>query len=240
MKKFLLIVLQILTIALLVLMLSSFAFETKFDIGESVDRQDSIIEARNIKKLKSHIKNDDIYSYDVNDKGEVVLAFYGNTRSTAVVYDKDGVFLFGFEFDTNGTFVAEWSSNGVNVIDHRSDYILNFDRNGECLSVSKIANTEKNVKFDRYLESKDEKTVGEYKYRLLSSAFFKDGKFYVPQRLIRIDADGTEHIVYEANGSFLSSSSVFIIVFLIIFAVVVISSRNRIGRNKKIGWSNTR
>ena len=220
MKKFLLIVLQILTIALLVLMLSSFAFETKFDIGESVDRQDSIIEARNIKKLKSHIKNDDIYSYDVNDKGEVVLAFYGNTRSTAVVYDKDGVFLFGFEFDTNGTFVAEWSSNGVNVIDHRSDYILNFDRNGECLSVSKIANTEKNVKFDRY--------------------FFKDGKFYVPQRLIRIDADGTEHIVYEANGSFLSSSSVFIIVFLIIFAVVVISSRNRIGRNKKIGWSNTR
>ena len=75
MNKFLLIVLQILTIALLVLMLSSFAFETKFDIGESVDRQDSIIEARNIKKLKSYIKNDDIYSYDVNDKGEVVLDF---------------------------------------------------------------------------------------------------------------------------------------------------------------------
>lgn len=219
----------LLCIILVSIILSGYTLQTEFDVESIEHDPQQIFERMNINKLNDFGCEHSIYGYDVNDKGEVALAFFDglNDFRGIAVFDKDANYLYGFTFQTYGSFVVEWHSNGINIILHRSDTIVSLDNNLSCLGVGKIDYNQKNIDLDRYLDTSDTKYNEKDKYVLHDAGLFKNGSFYSPQRLVRYCEDGSEVVIYAHSGSIFSNPIFIVLVsLLIISGIAVLSIRH--------------
>jgi len=219
----------LLYITLVSIVLSGYTLQTEFDVESIEENPQQIIERMNINKLDGLGRDHSIYSYDVNEKGEVALAFFdgSNDFNGIAVFDKESNFLYGFTFQTYGSFVVEWHPNGVNIILNRSDTIVSMDNNLSCLGVGKIDNNQKNIDLNRNLVTTDTKYNAKDKYVLHDAGLFKNGSFYSPQRLVRYCEDGREVVIYAHNGSIFSNRIFIVFVSLLsISGIAVLSIRH--------------
>jgi hypothetical protein len=81
------------------------------------------------------------------------------------VYTKEGVFLYGYGFDTAGSFHVELNGEILNIYLVRSDISIGIDQEGKVIHVLKIEDTKENSAYWRRLESTERK-VGESVYAL--------------------------------------------------------------------------
>lgn len=166
----------------------------------SQNEYDKQISNLDVKKLTEAPRKRLINNYDVNDDGMLAVAManddsFGFTKSRAAVavYDKDGNYLYGFDFNDTGMIEVEWGSNELNVYSVRGDYIFTVDDNYYVDELLYVPYTAKdNDYFTEYLQSY-EKTAGGIDYigyRGITTDIYK---------VARLDDKGNEVVIYESD-----------------------------------------
>lgn len=164
-----------------------------------------------------------IECFDVNGQGYSAIGFCGPSTQTKYVgvYDKEGVFLYGYSFRCSGSYLIEWiNENQLAIYWVRGSVRATFDQNCKCQEyfpykddtamnrhLNILQKTTRQINEDRYVIDKGNGVLTKFATNY--------------SRLVRISSDGVEHIIYDASSSaFVSGLFVIMLICFITFAVI--------------------
>ena len=141
-----------------------------------------------------------IQCFDVSGKGEIALGFSGAVEDTKYigVYDSAGDFLYGYTFRCTGSYQVEWVGEGELAIWWiRGSLRATFDRDGTCREYLPY---EMDKAWNRRLNDlhRAERVIGDERFCLDKGDGFLSQLAMGYGRLIRVAADGSEHVIYSA------------------------------------------
>ena len=163
--------------------------------------------------------------FDVNEKGLIAIGT-GSALSSSkkiIIYDIDGNFQKGLQFNCSGSFGLEWINNNLNVYFVRSDVAVSCDLNGNITSIKKIDNTKENNSYwNKVINSQ--------------SCIFSDGKLLMKNdmgafsvfassysQLVFVDQQGQETIIYDVSTT-QKSSTIIIVVLVVCFISIIVGT----------------
>lgn len=165
--------------------------------------------------------------FDVRNDGMIALGFDkpGGGKYAAVL-DADGTYQYGYSFRSSGSFLLDWEADGLGVIWIRSDVRGVFDSAGQCL---RLESFEFDRAFSRYASAlrRTERTTDTGTYALrndhpLAALSSNYGK------LVYTDAQGTEHVLHDAEGaSVLSGVNILAVIVFVAVCVAFSARQNR-------------
>ncbi len=159
---------------------------------------------------------ENIYFIDVNDQGEIIASFYRGKKIG--IYNKDGEYQYGYSLHSNGYFAAKWVDDFGTLMIYilRSDRMVILDADGNCLEMAKGIDVDANSDFWDQMLAKGVDQINDTIYYLKNENLISAlGGGY--SQLIRRDADGTEHILYDAGKSNLVWNLLVAIFFIVVF-----------------------
>ena len=159
---------------------------------------------------------ENIYFIDVNDQGEIIASFYRGKKIG--IYNKDGEYQYGYSLHSNGYFAAKWVDDFGTLMIYilRSDRMVILDADGNCLEMAKGIDVDANSDFWDQMLAKGVDQINDTIYYMKNENLISAlGGGY--SQLIRRDADGTEHILYDAGKSNLVWNLLAAISFLVLF-----------------------
>ena len=167
------------------------------------------------------------FCYDVNDDGQVAVysdEFPGYTGYIGI-YDSDGEFLRGYTFYAGSSIYLEWAGEILNVYFVRSNVIVALDENGTTIDMAEVpTGVSENRSYETNYIKASEKKVGDEKF-VAYNVFGKRPLSDLPRyKLVHIDADGNENVIYDAGGIQVSFGMVALIFFVIMGLIMLILS----------------
>lgn len=167
-----------------------------------------------------------ILCFDVRDDGMIALGFNRPRGGKyAAILDPDGTFRYGYAFQCTGSFLLDWTDEGLGIIWVRSNMMGVFDESGRCLSLGEYENDRAFRQHANHLSSTS-RQVGDVTYTLRNDHVLS-GLATAYAQLIRTDALGERQILHDASGASLMGA-VWIAATMIFVAVcVVVSARKR-------------
>ena len=175
------------------------------------ERKDSVYQNLYVKPLKSFDYKGIFINFDVNENGDVIVAFENDRKDYIVVFDKNGVFKYGYQFHSYGGFAVEWIGENHNVILLREDLSVIMDSSANCVAIyeyTSFNNTNYRKLIESYKQVAGEDTFYYERYPWLIFDEGSIGRF----RIIRQSPDGAEKIIYDAGYQ----KGIFKIVFLLL------------------------
>ena len=181
--------------------------KTGFEV-EGYDNPDLEAFSSRIKlKLLSSDYNGRIDNYDVNENGEIVVAFNTVlTEKKVCVYNSLGQFQYGYSLMDFGTIGVEWDGENVIVYSVRSDYLILLDRYANILDKKKVVNTPANNTYSHKILWETQREAGSHTYQLKTS------------KIIKIDTDGNKSVIVDKSGAYYSY--LVIIVSFVSFSII--------------------
>lgn len=141
-----------------------------------------------------------IKCFDVREDHMIVVGSMKDTTTAIIaVYDGDGVFQYGFEKETYGSFRVMWSGNDIVYYDIRGSKLFRIDADGEIIDIRRVPSTTENSVYDQKVLLSKTREVDGVTYRMTNGSVFADvlrGSF---KKITRTDAQGTS-VVYDASG----------------------------------------
>ncbi len=158
------------------------------------------IEANEFAKFTSYSSPRVIKCFDVREDHMIVVgSMKGTTTAIIAVYDRDGVFQYGFETEIYGSFRVMWSGNDIVFYSIRSSLLFKINEDGKITDIRRVAHTSKNSVYDqKVLLSKTREADG-VTYRMTNGSVFTDFFRGAFKKITRTDAQGTS-VVYDASG----------------------------------------
>lgn len=202
---------------LILLSIPCHAINTGFvlqDVPE--EKKENYIISLNLKPVDAPMKNASFYCFDVNEKGQYALGFNTMFSGKVVnVYDADGTFLYGFSFNTPGSFYIEWDGDNIIVYLVRDDLAFAIDSNITCVEVADIPNNQENQKYWRGEIASAQRKVNDVTYQA------KPGLLAFRWKLVALAPDGTETVLFHEPGAF-GKTVVFAVMIGLFFAAATI------------------
>lgn len=200
--------------------LSADALSTGFSTEEyPQEKYDRIVSGLDVRQLTEAPRRRLIDNYDVNEDGQLAVAMPDDdsmglteSRATVAVYDNDGGFLYGFDFNDTGMIEVEWGGDKLNVYSVRGDYIFTVDENYQVDELLYVPyDSSNNNYFNDQLQSYNKSAGGiDYVgYRGMTVDIYK---------VTRLDNSGGETIIYESDMGLMSP----VLIAGIIIAVICI------------------
>ena len=167
--------------------------------------------------------------FDVNPNGNYILGFNGKPDKVCV-YDKEGIFLYGFSLQDNGSFGVGWDDGNILVYRVRSDLAVSIDRDGNCIDMKKIPQSIENNEYWNHVVRASNRVVGDEIFNAenhmgLLNIF--SAQTYTS--LVKTSASGDEIILFDATKQqkmnvigVLLIIGVFLLVFIIGFSASMI------------------
>lgn len=217
--------------------LSIFAMETGFSTTElSNNSATSFISNINLKKIDSYTPKNEIECFDVNSNEMIALGFKNSENKTIGIYNTEGIFQYGYEFQCYGTFGVEWDNDNLNIYFVRENIAISVNSDGIIQSILEIQNTTENNTYWNKNVFQKEKTVDQKKFLLQNNkSFFSNINSSSYSQIISIDAYGNEKIIYNVNTEQTIKDidiSIGIIFTFIIVAIIAIIKITRTHRTK--------
>lgn len=152
---------------------------------------DKVVKSLDVSIFEQPREKHVIRCFDVNENGVYAVGFKNNTIE---VYNSDGTFRYGIHFDTEQYYGIDLNGNNIVIYLARSSIAIEFDCEGNCVSMEEIPLHEDIFAEDR-VERKS-KQVGNVEYKLERDiGFVQDSN----SRLIAIDAGGNRTVLYDAT-----------------------------------------
>ena len=171
--------------------------------------------------VKKNTETDDmsIVTFDVSENGLIALSKeYSIQRQRVVdIYDSNGIFLYGFIFNTPGTIKVEWRGNELDIIFCKADIIMSVSENGEPYKLSKLVRDKQYYAHMRELNSDRrhiDSTVYELEKPTLIPRFFGFSK-------VKVEIEGIESIILDFSGAQIVRFCIFIAIVTVVLAVFV-------------------
>ena len=203
-------------IILLCIVLFSVSFTVEATILETLDYPVDDLDKLNyrVNLFTNEIIGKPIESFDVNDAGKIALCMHTSSEYVISIYDTNGYFLYGYFFNNEGSIAIEWENeNLLNICYMRSDVMVTYDQNADCVSVKTIRNSSDNFLSMHSMISKTQQTVDNNLYELKDRGFLRS----VHGRLVKINDRGEEITLYQSNQKPIIGD-----IFMILLAAFVI------------------
>ena len=109
--------------------LDIFAISNEFETESfNQSREEEVLSRINISLLTEEAEKWPIECFDVNENGMVVLGLadpgFHSSRNYLYVYSSDGVFQYGYSFETAGSFYVEWNQDNIEIYFVRSNIVV--------------------------------------------------------------------------------------------------------------------
>lgn len=132
-----------------------------------------------------------IQYFDVNEQGWFAVGYRGNIVH---VYNEEGVFQYGYQFECNGDYGIKLLSENIVLYFVRGDTVAEFTPNGQLVSVKKAAFSEDVLDNIIY---KTTKTIGNTIYSLERDIGVFNGDY---SRLVATRENGEREILYDVTS----------------------------------------
>ena len=170
----------------------------------------SILSNLGIIVLSQEPSQNPIVCFDVNENGLLVLGSRIATQNTIAVYTHDGIFQYGYQFESNGDFAIEWANDCVAIYLARSNVKLVIDQAGNCKEMYTILDP---AWFSKICVS--QRAIGNCLYEMRNNMGIFNFLASSYSQLVMTDADGLTIILYDAHDS-------HIIKIIFVFAFVLL------------------
>lgn len=156
-----------------------------------------------------------IKCFDVNVGGMIALGF--DNANMICVYSPEGEYLYGYSFDCSGDYSLIWDEENVCIYFVRSDVLITFNSEGNCVNFRKIAETSDNYRYIRNTFAQSRKQLGSVTYWLEKDIPIANGY----ARLVAAEANGAPQILYDATAAH-NAATILTIVLVVLFSSCVI------------------
>ncbi len=177
----------------------SSAMNTGFILNEITDEEaQRFIENIKLTSLSTEPDKIPIYSFDVNEKGMIVIGHIGSASDRVTVYSDDGKFQYGFVFETYGSYAVGWDGDNVIIYFVRSDLAVSLTKNGDVVEILEIDNNSENNSYWRDVVYSRNRTAKNVKYEMSNDAGLSSSSF---SKIVATYDNGEKRTVYDATPS---------------------------------------
>lgn len=202
-----------------------FAMNTGFTVVDSFteEEKEHIMSVNNLKLLKEEPVNEAIQCFDVNKDGLIAIGTENMNEKYICIYSSDGIFQYGYRFDSEGSFTVEFKDENVNIYFSRSQIVKCVNPEGKIIEIAKVQDTIDNDDYRRYLIYPGIRESGDKKYipKKDMGIFNYIGVTY--SQLVVIDSMGNEKIIYDVNSKMFARRLVTFITVLIALTIVIVA-----------------
>ena len=170
--------------------------------------------------LQKEPEKTSIINFDVNESLELVVSTKTKESKKILVYNNDGLFLYGFYFKCDGNIGVEWGEdNKIIIYLLKSNKRIEIDKQGVITSLVSYDISDYNDHFNHYVFS-SKKQIGNLIFKTENSE--KPIVVYSHNEIVQTNEDAVQRIVYQASSSS-RITSVFFYIFIggFISAVII-------------------
>ena len=199
-----------------------YAMDIGFSTEEvSQDAAESFIKNIGITKLTDEPPTRPIKRFAVRSDGTFALCYQDGNEKTIVIYDKNGVFQYGFSCVVPGSIAIEWEQDNLVIAAVRDDLAVSVTSQGEIAEVYKIPQTPENNSHWQTLLYQTECTVGDSQYALKNHFGVLSSLLTSYSKLTVVDESGTETVLYS-TGKGSEIGTLIVIVSIVLLCVIAI------------------
>lgn len=181
---------------------------------------------------ETEVTGKNIRCFAVSPFGMIALGLDDGTSSRKInIYNKDGIFQYGYEFSIHGSFGLEWDENNLVICTVRGNNRVIFDRNGKCIELVKIRKTKANSEYWKKEILSRKKNFENDQYIIRSPIRIWNMLIHSHNsQLVKVDSFGNEIILYDSSKQQLQSIIIWglvVVLFLICFIVSMIKLLKR-------------
>ena len=150
-----------------------------------------------------------VLCFDVCENGYFAVGYRGNTIQ---VYDQNGVFCYGYQFETEGTYGIAFHGENLVIYLARSHIAIEMDHEGNCVGAEEFIPT---AKITQTVFNRKSKQIGSMIYSLERDIGIFDGDY---SRLVATDAVGNRTVLYDVTArGYLAGIFHYVLVLVIMF-----------------------
>ena len=162
-----------------------------------------------------------ILCFDVNEQGMIAIGRESSQGKETCVYSSDREFLYGYTFNSSGSFGVEFDDELINIYFVRSDIIISLDADGNILDVKAVETTRENNTYISDLLYTTTRTIGNNTYQIKNSLGILDIVTVSYSQIVVTEANGEERLIYDVSSQHLSKTIVSAIAIGILIFVIV-------------------
>lgn len=163
-----------------------------------------------------------IVCFDVRADGMTALGFNRPRGGKYVaVINQEGEFQYGYVFQCTGSFLVEWTEDGLGIIWIRSDVFAVFDEQGQPVRICEIKTDSASNRHMNQLRETS-RSMEAYDFTLQAG------------RLIRTDSQGQTVILHDAFRAFVLQWVEIAAVILLVTICIVVRMRKRASEPRRL------
>ncbi len=214
-------ILTLLIIAIITL--PCFAIDTGFSVDEIPEEDISVIFAKlKLETVKQPTINSGFSCFDVNHSGSFALGFGHGQRDYVFVYDQNGVYLYGFSFDNNGSLGLGWNGEILILYLLRSDLAVEVDLNGTCVAITRIQDSMHNSQYLHNTVFSNKRNINGATYLaehwLFNNELLHWGSY---SRLVRNMPNGDSVTLFDQTKNQITKSLILLIGITLLFSISI-------------------
>lgn len=220
-SKILTLLLTIFTLAIF-LSLTCLANSSGFDLEYSTNEEATEIfkEHYQFHPIEERKMTAGFSCFAANELGQYALGFSSGDK-TILVYDNDGTYLYGFDFDLSGSFYLDFDGETLIVYSVRGDVAIYVDSTGTCLAHAKIQDTKSNQEYWRELQRPSRKIGTNIYHAGFLGNYPKISEYGQYSTLKKLSANNKETILYD-NTDRIVKPLIFTAVGVLLFVSIAI------------------
>ena len=158
----------------------------------------------------------------VNDNGLFAIGTDGLHGKNVCVYDENGNFKYGYEFDCFGSFGIEWDDNDIIIYFVRDDVAASFDKTGANTELRRIKDTSDNNTYWYHFVFSDNRKIDGNTYTMKNNMGLLNLFATSYSQLIKTDPSGNEKILYDVSNTYTTKFIVIFITSILLFTMIVV------------------
>ena len=198
------------------------ALNTGFAVENFSDEQlNKISNNFKITSLQSEPKRNAIDCFAVSESGMVAIGCSSSVDKTVCVYSDNGVFEYGYKFETYGTFGLDFDGDNVIIYLVRSGAAILVNKSAEIESIFKISDTKENTRYwNNHVYSNKHTALGKT-YFLRNDMGVLNIVATSYSQLIVLDENGESSVIYDVNANQLTKTLIILVLVCGFVAVVI-------------------
>ena len=169
-----------------------------------------------------------IHCFDVCENGYFAVGYRGNMIQ---VYDQNGVFCYGYQFETEGTYGIAFHGENLVIYLARSHIAIEMDHEGNCVGAEEFIPT---AKITQTVFNRKSKQIGSMIYSLERDIGIFDGDY---SRLVATDAVGNRTVLYDVTtrGYFVGIFHYLLALAILLGFVYAIRTKIKQNQDRDVG-----
>ena len=167
-----------------------------------------------------------IKCFDVSDSEMIAVGFKTLSNTYISVYDKEGIFQYGYVFNCNQGFEVQWDGTNLIIYFFRSGVAASFDSRGNNIEVKEVENTVENSIYLNNSLSPTERIVNKNKYTIKNNIWILNIFAFSYSQVVKTDSEGNETILYDVS-IFKTVRTIVVFTCILLFLGLIIGGSKR-------------